>query len=179
MRTHEHAPKDNPRAQVDFCWDINYMPIDRCFSEIRNNHSPKQAWRAGFREGVKMCLNDGLKVEKITDIYPSNLNRLKIWMTVGADMPNGLWAIFGARMGCFKTLFTNWDHVQVRDFDKLDNIWEKDELFKTNPEDAANVYGALLCQYIDLPNVLSPSMSKFLKSFNFNPDRQPKTVTVK
>jgi hypothetical protein len=179
MRTHEHAPKDNPRAQVDFCWDINYIPIDRCFSEIRNNHSPKQAWRAGFREGVKMCLNDGIKVEQISDIYPSNLNRLKIWMTVGADLPNGLWAILGARMGCFKTLFTNWDHVQVRDFDTLDKIWEKDELFKTDPEDAANVYGALLCQHIDLPNVLSPSMSKFLKSFNFNPDRQPKTVTVK
>lgn len=179
MRTHEHAPADNPRAQVDFCWDINYIPIDRCFTEIRNNTTPKQAWRAGFREGVKMCLNDGVKVEKITDIYPSNLNRLKVWMTIGADTPNGLWAMFGARMGCYKTMFDNWNYIQVRDFDVLDSIWEDAMLAKADPEDAANVYGACMKPQLDLPNVLSPSASKFFKSFDFNPDRQPKTVTVK
>lgn len=61
MRTHENAPDDNPHAQVDFCWDTQYIQMNGTFSTIHNNATPQQAWRAGFREGVKMALDQGVR----------------------------------------------------------------------------------------------------------------------
>ena len=55
MRTHENAEPGNVAAQVDFCWDLKYIQQNSCFSEVYNNETPQQAWRAGFREGVKMA----------------------------------------------------------------------------------------------------------------------------
>ena len=61
MKTHENADPDNIQAQVDFCWDLEYIQMDDCMSIVENNYNEKQAWRAGFREGVKMCLIEGEK----------------------------------------------------------------------------------------------------------------------
>ena len=57
MKTHENADPKNPHAQVDFCWDTEYVQMNGTFSKIHNNATPQQAWRAGFREGVKMALD--------------------------------------------------------------------------------------------------------------------------
>jgi hypothetical protein len=59
MRTHENADPNNKAAQVDFCWNINYVQMNNIYCTVMNNGSPLQAWRAGFREGVKMGLVDG------------------------------------------------------------------------------------------------------------------------
>ena len=40
------------------------------------------------------------------------------------DVDNGLWAIYGAREGAYKTMCTNWDYVNVRDFETLNSMWE-------------------------------------------------------
>ena len=119
MKSHELAETDN--ARVDFCWENGYRPMVESFSVTYPNASPYQAWRAGFREGVKMSLIDG--VQKLGNVHPHNLHRLKIWTSVGAHVDNGLWAILGARHGCYKTNCTNWDYTDVRDFDKLEQIW--------------------------------------------------------
>jgi hypothetical protein len=37
------------------------------------------------------------------------LNNLTIWQNVGADVDNGLWAIYGARHGTFLTMLTEWE----------------------------------------------------------------------
>jgi hypothetical protein len=60
MKTHEAST--NERAQVDFCWEQGYQQFKECYSETVITGSPFQAWRAGFREGVKMTLLDGVKV---------------------------------------------------------------------------------------------------------------------
>ncbi len=91
------------------------------------NGSPRQAFRAGFREGVKMSLNQGGKVDpdnfkKI--IWSGNYKRLITWCSVGADVDNGLWAMYGTRLGCYMTNLTDWDYVNVRDFDYLNNFFE-------------------------------------------------------
>ena len=57
MKTHENADPYNVQAKVDFCWDAQYIQQNSCFSLTHNNFTPKQAWRAGFREGVKLSLN--------------------------------------------------------------------------------------------------------------------------
>jgi hypothetical protein len=100
MRTHENSDPGDIKNHVDFCWSMNYIPIDTAFSEIHNNSSKLQAWRAGFREGVKMCLDRGRSIDSVHDLATSNLLRLMTWMTVGADVDNGVWAILGARQGC-------------------------------------------------------------------------------
>jgi hypothetical protein len=129
MRTHEAAPAGNAAAQVDFCWNINYVQMNNVYSHVYNNASPLQAWRAGFREGCKMTLHDGDVVDKsaIKKLHRKNYQRLLVWQTVGADTVNGLWAIYGARLG---TVMTNlrrdeWDWHNVRDFKWLNEYWAK------------------------------------------------------
>ena len=126
MKTHEASTSD--RAQVDFCWEDGYRNFPVVYSESIITGSPFQAWRAGFREGVKMTLLDGIKVpsQEIKErIWWHNIHRLRMWSTVGMHEENGKYAILGARMGTWMTNCTNWDYVQVRDFDVLKNIYDQ------------------------------------------------------
>ena len=60
MRTHE-ATDGSAENDVEFCFYDNYWSMNDCYSTTYPNGSPFQAWRAGFREGVKMCLDRGAK----------------------------------------------------------------------------------------------------------------------
>ena len=62
MRTHENAEENNVHAKVDFCWDAQYLQMKDCFSITHNNATAWQAWRAGFREGVKLALDRGERI---------------------------------------------------------------------------------------------------------------------
>ena len=180
MKTHESADPSNLRAQIDFCWDINYIGLDTCYSEIRNNTSPLQAWRAGFREGVKMSLDRGLKVTNLRALPKSNLNRLEIWMMVGNDIPNGHWAILGARQGCYLTNFTDWDYIQVRDFTYLNNYWKENVEHLSDNQVYAEIdrLTSVLKKKIDIGDAFTESQSIFFKQFNFNPGRQTPDITT-
>jgi hypothetical protein len=126
MKSHEAS--DNDRAQVDFCWEDGYRQTMTCYSDINITSSPFQAWRAGFREGVKMTLLDGVKVppnEIQQQIWWHNIHRLRMWSTVGAHEENGLFAVLGARMGTWMTNCTDWNYINVRDFDILKNIYNE------------------------------------------------------
>jgi hypothetical protein len=126
MKTHEAT--DSDRAQVDFCWEDGYRQFKECYSDTDITGSPFQAWRAGFREGVKMTLLDGVKVssQEISErIWWHNLHRLRMWSTVGAHEENGLYAVHGARLGTWMTNCTNWNYVDVRDFEILKNIYNE------------------------------------------------------
>lgn len=177
MRTHEHAPKDNLKAQVDFCWDIQYVPIDQCFSTVYNNGSPFQAWRAGFREGVKMALNEGVKPskEELINGHWKNLHRLYMWMMAGADVENGAWAIFGARQGLVKLMCTDWNYIQVRDFDHLEKLWQNNNNMNSSNllNEICNT-GNTIIKELNLPitaDPLTPELSKFVKTIYQNPAR--------
>ena len=74
-----------------------------------------------------MSLDEGNKIpqsEFMSKIYPDNLKRLRTWCSVGLDVDNGIWAIYGTRLGFYMTNLTDWDYIEVRDFKKLDKIWE-------------------------------------------------------
>jgi hypothetical protein len=127
MKTHEASNTD--RAQVDFCWEDGYVQFKECYSETVITGSPFQAWRAGFREGVKMTLCDGIKVppgEIKEKVWWHNLHRLRQWATVGMHEENGKYAILGTRMGTWMTNCTDWNYVDVRDFEILKNIYEQE-----------------------------------------------------
>jgi hypothetical protein len=141
MKTHEDS--DSDRAQVDFCWEDGYQQFKECYSETIVTGSPFQAWRAGFREGVKMTLHDGLRVppqEIQQRVWWHNIHRLRMWSTVGMHEENGKYAILGARMGTYMTNCTDWDYVQVRDFEELQKIYETQINHITVEQDAQD-YG--------------------------------------
>jgi len=123
MKTHENSDPTDLKGKVEFCFDDRYYQFNENYSESFTNATPFQAWRAGFREGVKMSLDQGAKVENLRTIWWQNYHRLLIWASVGADVENGIWSIMGAREGCYKTMCTDWDYGQVRDFDWLTEYW--------------------------------------------------------
>lgn len=130
MRTHENAPEGDKRAQVDFCWNINYVQMNNIYCNVMNNGSPLQAWRAGFREGVKMGLVDGdvIDPKNIKMVHDKNYKRLLTWMTVGEDVENGIWGVYGARLGCYMTQLAreDWDWRNVRCFEWLTNYFNEE-----------------------------------------------------
>ena len=185
MRTHENADPKNAHAQVDFCWDVRYIQQNSCFSDVYNNATPHQAWRAGFREGVKMALDRGVKVtvEEFHKNHWKNLHRLYVWLMVGADVENGLWAIYGAREGLWRTMCTDWDYVNVRDFDYLNEHW--DELIETvteeNLENEIELLGDILIEKLEIPISTIPlngSQSKFFKAVYTNPNRLDQIIDI-
>jgi hypothetical protein len=126
MKTHEAS--NNERAQVDFCWEQGYQQFKECYSETVITGSPFQAWRAGFREGVKMTLLDGVRVppDEIRErVWWHNLHRLRMWSTVGSHEENGIYAVYGARLGTWLANCTKWNYVEVRDFEILKDIWNQ------------------------------------------------------
>jgi len=126
MRTHEATDGGDDTA-VEFCFDNRYWAMHDVWSTTYPNSSPQQAWQAGFREGVKLCLDRGRRTtpeEFETATWHGNRENLVIWCSVGADVEFGKWAIMGARQGAHMTMFVDeWDYREVRDFKKLDIIW--------------------------------------------------------
>jgi hypothetical protein len=179
MKTHENADPDNPHAQVDFCWDLEYIQMNSCYSDVYNNATPQQAWRAGFREGVKMSLDQGIKPTKddFMKNHWKNLHRLWIWCMVGSDVKNGIYAIAGARQGLFYTMCTDWDYIQVRDFKYLNSLWEetKDQIeLLGSVEEFAEGMGNSLLSNLEIPisvNPFDPEQSQFFKTVYQNPSR--------
>lgn len=179
MRTHENADPNNIEAQVEFCWNTHYHQIDSLFSKIHNNASPKQAWRAGFREGVKMCLDRGTKpsIESFQKNHWRNLHRLYIWTMVGADVENGMYAIYGAREGLLKTMCTDWDYVNVREFDWLNAHWDSlqiEKLSEIELLEKVEEFGVEIKHQLNIPigiDPLLPDQSKFFKTVYLNPAR--------
>ena len=179
MKTHENADPNNAHAQVDFCWDLKYIQQNSCFSDVYNNATPQQAWRAGFREGVKMSLDQGVKptsVDKFLNGHWKNNHRLYIWLMVGADVENGLWAIYGAREGLYKTMCTDWDYIQVRDFKYLNTLWDDvySEVQEYHLEYVVGATGTDLISELKIPiaeNHLDAKQSKFFKTLYQQPSR--------
>jgi hypothetical protein len=84
MQTHE-ASNGAVENDVEFCFYPNYWAMHDCYSTTYPNATAFQAWRAGFREGVKMCLNKGARPtlsEFKQRVHHRNLDHLTIWHNV-------------------------------------------------------------------------------------------------
>ena len=128
MRTHENAVHDEEK--VDFCWADKHVRLNKTYSTTYINGSPFQAFRAGFREGIKMTLNCGHKAEggviknHVRDI---NFKRLLIWSSVGADVENGIWSIYGARLGIYMAnIKSDFDISHISDYEWFKNYFYND-----------------------------------------------------
>ena len=174
MKTHENSDPTDAKGLVEFCFDDKYYQFNENYSESFTNATPFQAWRAGFREGVKMSLDQGAKVTDLSTIWWQNYHRLLVWSSVGADVENGIYSILGAREGAALTNCTEWDYANVRDFEWLTTYWNENYATATEEEktNQINFYGKELrdkCK-LEIAN-LDPAGSKFFKTVYSNSPR--------
>jgi hypothetical protein len=174
MKTHENSDPTDTKGLVEFCFDNLYYQFNENYSESFTNETPFQAWRAGFREGVKMSLDQGAKVTDLKTIWWQNYHRLLVWCSVGADVENGIYSILGAREGAALTNCTDWDYANVRDFDYLTNYWNEHYETALDEEKVKqiNFYGNELREKcgLEIAN-LDPAGSKFFKAVYNNSPR--------
>lgn len=182
MQTHENQTEGDVSRIVDFCMDqdSSYYAMHDCYSTTYPNYTPFQAWRAGFREGVKMSLDRGRKptVDEFKEtVAMRNLDNLTIWHNVGADVDNGLWAIYGARLGTYMTMLTDWDHTQVQWFDNINELWHEHK--DSDPALQIKTLGFSLQDKLGLPvSVLNKEQSKFFKRHYKNDFRNMGTLVT-
>ena len=171
MKTHENTDGAD-ETSIEFCYFDNYYQLNENYSTSIITSTPQQAWRAGFREGVKMSLDRGKPVEDINTLWWQNKHRLYIWQMVGCDVPNGIWAVYGARLGTYMNMLTEWDHTQTRDFTYLNNLWKEHENVEVAEE--CKEIGKKLINELDLPIAVVPFdklQSEFFKTVYLNSDR--------
>jgi len=171
MRTHENSDTNDVAGKVEFCFDKRYYQFNESYSESFTNGSPFQAWRAGFREGVKMSLDQGHKVSNLKKIWWQNYDRLLVWCNVGADVEQGVYSMLGAREGCYLTNCTDWDYAQVRDFDYLTQYWKEQHVDSYMLDEKLNEYGSKLKRLGLEISTLDDDGSKFFKKLYQNSDR--------
>ena len=163
MRTHENSDGTDAN-DVEFCFYPTYWAMHDCYSTTYPNATPFQAWRAGFREGIKMCLDRGTKptlAEFDQRVHNRNYDHLCIWQTVGADVDNGFWAIYGARLGTYMIMLEGWDYKQVQNFDTLAQLWKS---FEQDGADQCRSVGDALRTRLGLPIVdMDADESRFFK----------------
>lgn len=175
MESHENANVDEKK--VDFCWAKTYIQMNNVYSDTCPNASPYQAFKAGFREGCKMTLDRGQRIDSLyieDKSHWKNFQRLMVWASLGSDVENGVWAIYGTRLGIYMTnVDRTWDVFQISDFD-----WFK-EYFDT---EIAPVFtgGKEFCPYSNyrwdrtkveeasakLKNELNKSIGLWISDFN-------------
>jgi len=131
---------------TDFCWTMRYYQVDVLGSVSVNNTTAFQAWRAGYREGVKMSyVNGEPMLDPIADrslIAYSNRSKLNVWMSVGRDVINGSWAMLGARQGFYDLYTSAIKNTVINDYDWFEYQWKK--LSYLNLESALQQYNRRL-----------------------------------
>ena len=164
MKTHENAKQKE--AEIDFCWTVPHENLHNCYSNTIINATPQQAWIAGYREGVKMSLDQGKHIppqDFKRVVHSSNLRILTTWMTVGADVEYGKYAMLGARMGCYSTTVDSNEFIQIRELDKMADLFAN-ALVEDKVDEDLEVYGNSIRQRIDVPCAdFDEHQSKFFK----------------
>jgi hypothetical protein len=112
-----------------------------------------------------MCLNRGHKPslqEFEEGVNRRNYDHLCIWHSVGADVENGYWAMYGARLGTYMIMLEGWDYHYVQDFDMLERLWES--FSKEDPREGCERIENALKNRLGLPIVTyTPEQSQFFK----------------
>lgn len=126
MRSHEAAKSS--KDQIDFCWDYQqYRELPGCYSTVYTNGSAYQAFRVGFREGIKLSLEQGFLIspQNISkEMHAANYQRLLTWMTIGRDIVHGNWSMYGARLAVKMLHFDNFDFTLVRDYEWFNDFFD-------------------------------------------------------
>ena len=163
IKSHENAVKKQEIKQIivllqNITW---WMILSR---KLLLTALPGQAFRSGFREGVKMSLQWGQQISLNKENFNSalgrqNRSRLKIWCEVGADATNGYWAILGARLGLKMNMIDLFNHQSINSYEWLDNCLYTQVLkplgLTQKDMDHPEIEKKLICQINQLGSVLN------------------------
>lgn len=178
MNSHENDVSEDGAHSVDFCWMFTYFQMADTWSDVVVTGTPEQAYRAGFREGVKMSLDRGVLPPKhkfLEQNHVKNLQRLSVWCSVGLDIEYGDWAVLGAREAVCLTNIDEWDHTKIADYDFM-QPFVKDKLkeykHKTKRLNAIKSFGDRLQNELHFRVAnLDAGASHWFKSVYQNPKR--------
>jgi hypothetical protein len=162
--THESAVTGPSKVDFHYTYRYRRLPIvgsEHCFAS-----TPYHAFRAGYREGIKLSLINGQKLdcwsktkEKMTG---KNWSKLLVWLSVGADVPNGLWTIFGARMAIADLWVRRTTNPeQVSDYDFLFELWKKH--YTSDVGGALREHEKILNELSIEAPLLEPAISRWFK----------------
>lgn len=182
-----HEDSGDEKSSVDFCFTLPYYLMSEELSTSHIAYTPFQAFRAGFREGIKMSLAGGCKVKGLPlkeslhkEIHVSNIERLKIWCCVGSDVQNGLWATYGARKALMYLYIEDQDHSFIRDYDWFKQYWEtviQKSVDESQLVEHIEHMGATIDAQMNLGlSLLSAKDSAFFKSVYVNRTRKPQLL---
>jgi hypothetical protein len=109
-----------------------------------------------------MCLTRGTKPSLIDfkdNVHKRNMDNLSIWQNIGADVDWGEQAMYGARLGTYMTMLTDWNYTEVQWFNNLKEIYNNRFTFGND----GDVSEELISQ-LDLPILnYNAEQSKFFK----------------
>jgi hypothetical protein len=128
--SHTHESAIAGPGQMDFHFAYRYWRIPIVGSENCFASTPYHAFRAGYREAVKLSLINGQKLDGWNETKKQMTcqiwSRLLVWLSVGADVPNGLWAILGARIAIADLWIRKTTRPeQIAEYDFLSDLWGK------------------------------------------------------
>ena len=131
MRSHESAPREQRSVDFPVALEIgretgphrveHVVPM----SEFHCHGTPLQAFRSSFREATKLALPVGSPSTLPASLHPLHRHRLRVWCSVGADVENGIWCLYGARLAVRMLHLEGWDYVAINDFDWFDDFWRQ------------------------------------------------------
>lgn len=175
IRTPIQEYATDPNMLTDFRRLFRSVQVNRLGSFLHCNQSPFQAFRAGYREAVKLCLVGGRRRSDwnstVGEMTADDRSRLMVWMSVGADVRNGAWAIYGARRGFFDLWCDDLALDRFSDYDWFhDMVWP--DASHDDPVSASVALGYRIEDVlgVHLPNLTSGT-SRWFKSVYVNPMR--------
>ena len=171
MRTHENGDDDS----IDFALN-KYIELNNIGSDLHINASPLQAWRAGFREVIKLTRDDNIDWR--------NYDRVWRWMHIGEDVENGLYSVYGARLAYFMLKVNYWDGSNnVKNFTFLDKLFEHmTNVMPGTLLEEVNVLGVLIKEKTNDNNIelaITGWNSGEYRNRMANPTRSPVNYTPK
>ena len=177
LKSHEEATSES-KLKIDFCYDENYKHVGEIAGTTDPLHSSKSSFCAGFREGVKLLIENTqpLNFDQSKTEWPRE-NRINwtIWcnLTLSEKNPFQSWGSFGARFSSLKMLLhENWKKEEINDLDDLYSIHKRMEQKYGEPLSKKwlkqfESMGLMLEKItgIAMPTVIDEKQKKLFKSF--------------
>ncbi len=131
MRTHEAAPPGVRSIDHGLgggskvkAGGAHFIHLPQVFSRTEPAGTPFHAFRCGLREGARLATAGPAGSADLTALSEWARHRLLVWCSVGRHAPNGLWVLYGARLGVVMTLLTDWDVMAINDYAWFKRLWD-------------------------------------------------------
>lgn len=164
-----HEEKGDGLNAVDFNHTCRYYSTGILASDTLCGVTPYHAFRAGYREAIKLSLprggRGGLWHENAKRLHAPVINWLKVWLSVGVDMPNGIWSILGARVGLIGFWRDSFPLEKLSDYAYFSEVWRA--YAGASESDAYAIASALSKDLLEMQlscPILDADASKWFKS---------------